>query len=55
MDLPALTFSEDQAEAWDRVAEMLREAGVDLDDGSVVPAKEGPGRVMALMGKAGPL
>ncbi len=53
MDLPALTFSEDQAEAWDRVAEMLREAGVDLDDGSVVPAKEGPGRVMALMGKAG--
>jgi len=53
MDLPALTFSDDQAEAWDRVAEMLRGAGVDLDDGVVLPAKDGAARVMAVMGKAG--
>ena len=52
-DLPALTFSDDQAEAWDRVADMLREAGVHLDDGFCEPAQEGPGQVMALMGKAG--
>ncbi|MBU2962061.1 AAA family ATPase [Citreicella sp. C3M06] len=53
MDLPAVTFSEDQAEAWDRVADMLRGAGVDLDDGTAEPAIEGRNRVMALMGKAG--
>ncbi|MFD1340925.1 ATP-dependent DNA helicase [Litorisediminicola beolgyonensis] len=53
MSLPAVTYSEDQAEAHDRVAEMLREAGVDLEDGLVLPAKEGRGRIMAVMGKAG--
>ncbi|MCH2093730.1 MAG: AAA family ATPase [Rhodobacteraceae bacterium] len=53
MTLPALTFSEDQAEAHDRVAEMLRDVGIDLDQGIVLPAREGKTRVMALMGKAG--
>ncbi|MGH1413743.1 MAG: ATP-dependent DNA helicase [Pelagimonas sp.] len=53
MTAPAIIFSEDQALAHDRVAEMLREAGVDLDDGTCQTAEEGPGRVMALMGKAG--
>ncbi|MBO9466260.1 AAA family ATPase [Tropicibacter sp. R15_0] len=53
MNAPALTFSEDQALAHDRVAEMLRAAGVDLDDGICLPASDGPGQVMALMGKAG--
>ncbi len=53
MTLPALTFSEDQAEAHDRVAEMLRKAGIDIDEGMVLPAREGKTRVMALMGKAG--
>ncbi|MGR3822630.1 ATP-dependent DNA helicase [Salipiger marinus] len=49
----ALRFSEDQAEAWDRVAAMLREAGVDPDEGTTQPAQEGRSQVMALMGKAG--
>ncbi|QFT64655.1 ATP-dependent RecD-like DNA helicase [Roseivivax sp. THAF30] len=53
MTLPALTFSDDQAQAYDRVAEMLREAGVDLEEGLCLPAKEGKTRVMALLGKAG--
>ncbi|QFS81491.1 ATP-dependent RecD-like DNA helicase [Roseivivax sp. THAF40] len=53
MSLPALTFSDDQAQAYDRVAEMLKEAGVDLEDGLCLPAKEGRSRVMALLGKAG--
>jgi len=53
MTLPALTFSDDQAEAYDRVTTLLREAGVDLTDGLVLPAKEGSSRLMALVGKAG--
>ncbi len=53
MTVPALIFSDDQAEAYDRVALMLREAGVDLTDGVVLPAKEGKAQVMALVGKAG--
>ena len=53
MTLPALTFSDDQAEAFDRVTEMLRAAGVDLDEGLVLPAKDGRHHVMALVGKAG--
>jgi len=32
MNAPVITFSEDQAEAWDNVAIALRQAGVDLDD-----------------------
>ncbi len=53
MTAPSIIFSEDQALAHDRVADMLREAGVDLDEGLSGPANDGPGRVMALMGKAG--
>lgn len=53
MSVPALQLSEDQAEAYDRVSEMLREAGIDLDEGLTLPAREGKNRVMALMGKAG--
>ncbi len=53
MTVPALTFSDDQAEAFDRVTEMLRAAGVDLDEGLVLPAKDGRHHVMALVGKAG--
>jgi AAA domain/UvrD-like helicase C-terminal domain len=53
MTLPALTFSEDQAEAHDRVAELLRGAGVDIDAGSTLPAGKGDAQVMAVVGKAG--
>ena len=35
MALPTVQFSEDQAEAYDSVAELLRGAGVDLEDGTV--------------------
>jgi exodeoxyribonuclease-5 len=48
-----INYSEDQAEAWDRVASMLRSAGVDLDDGVLLPAVEGDGRILAILGKAG--
>ncbi|ETX27963.1 ATP-dependent DNA helicase [Roseivivax isoporae] len=53
MNVPAVTFSDDQAQAWDNVAAMLRGAGIDLVRGQVLPAKGGSGRLMALMGKAG--
>ncbi len=49
----AIQFSEDQAEAHDRVAELLRGAGVDIEAGSLSPeAQSGPG-VLAVIGKAG--
>ena len=49
----ALTFSHDQDEDHDRVAEMLRAAGVDLDDAVLTPPREGTENVMAVVGKAG--
>ncbi|RKF14092.1 ATPase [Roseovarius spongiae] len=49
----ALTFSEDQAEAHDRIADALRGAGVDLDAGALSPPREGRESVMAVIGKAG--
>lgn len=53
MTVPALTYSDDQAEAHDRVAEMLREAGVDLDNGILLPPRDGKTKLMAITGKAG--
>ena len=53
MSQTALTFSDDQAEAHDRIADMLRTAGVDLDEGLVLPAREGQSKTMAVVGKAG--
>ena len=49
----ALTFSDDQAEAWDRIAEILRTQGVDLEDEALTPPDEGQEAVMAVIGKAG--
>lgn len=53
MTLAAVTFSDDQADAHDRIAELLRGAGVDLDEGLLTPLSEGKSRVMAVIGKAG--
>ncbi len=53
MALPAVQFSEDQAEAYDRVAEMLRSAGVDIESGALTPEAKGKGAVLAMIGKAG--
>ncbi|MDB6452356.1 ATP-dependent DNA helicase [Falsirhodobacter sp. 20TX0035] len=53
MNAPAITFSEDQAEAWDRLSEQLRGMGVDLENGSHQPAVEGKSTVLAVIGKAG--
>ena len=49
----AVTFSPDQAEAHDRIADALRAAGVDLLNGITSPPQEGKSSVMAVIGKAG--
>ena len=54
MTSTALTYSEDQAAAHDKVAEMLRSAGIDLDDSLLMPPAGGPDQVMAVTGKAAP-
>ena len=49
----ALTYSPDQAEAHDRIADALRGMGVDLDAGALTPPREGAQSVLAVVGKAG--
>ncbi|MGR3460319.1 MAG: AAA family ATPase [Roseovarius sp.] len=49
----ALIYSPDQAEAHDRIAEALRGVGVDIDEGTLMPPREGVRAVMAVVGKAG--
>ena len=54
MNMPSeLTFSDDQAEAWDAVSEALRLSGVDLDDSLLLPPQSEKASVMAIIGKAG--
>ncbi|WP_422071877.1 ATP-dependent DNA helicase [Tranquillimonas rosea] len=53
MTLPQVTFSDDQAEAYDRVTEVLRAAGVDLDNEALRRMNEDRRAVMAVIGKAG--
>ncbi len=53
MNAPALALSSDQAEAWDAVAVLLRQAGVDLDDSLLQPPQSEAQAVMAITGKAG--
>lgn len=52
--LPSVTFSEDQADAYDQVAELLAQSGVDLGDETLMPPREGAASsVLAVLGKAG--
>ena len=48
-----LQYSDDQAAAYDSVAEMLRSAGIDLEDSLLMPPPGGADQVMAITGKAG--
>ena len=49
----SLALSSDQAEAWDTVSEMLRLAGVDLEDNLLQPPQTDKNSVLAVIGKAG--
>jgi exodeoxyribonuclease-5 len=53
MTLPAVTFSDDQAEAYDRISDVLLGAGVDLDNAILTPQADGRDHVLAVVGKAG--
>ena len=53
MNTSPVTFSEDQAAAFDSVAEMLRGAGIDMEDALLTPARDKGTGVMAVIGKAG--
>ncbi|HPD93998.1 MAG: AAA family ATPase [Rhodobacter sp.] len=50
----SLTFSDDQAAAWDRLADLLAKAGIDiLDETTAPPDPDGDSAVLAVLGKAG--
>jgi exodeoxyribonuclease-5 len=53
MSLPITSFSEDKAEAFDRIAEVMRSAGVDIEESMTLPRTEGGQGVLAVVGKAG--
>ena len=50
---PNLVFSDDQAEAYDRVSADLLGMGVDLENAALTPRAEGKTSVLAVIGKAG--
>ncbi|MBC6438222.1 MAG: ATP-dependent helicase [Rhodobacteraceae bacterium] len=50
---PAISFSDDQATAFDAITGVLKEAGVDLVRERLTPSAGGQGAVMAITGKAG--
>ncbi len=53
MNTPAITFSHDQAAAFDTISELLRGVGVNLDDTLLTPQSDGKQVVAAVTGKAG--
>lgn len=54
MTLPAIQFSDDQADAYDSVSDLLAQAGVDLADETLLPPRDGAASsVLAVLGKAG--
>lgn len=48
-----MQYSPDQAEAFDRAAELLSAAGVDLSEGVALPRRGGGQETLAILGKAG--
>ncbi|MBE1291511.1 MAG: AAA family ATPase [Rhodobacteraceae bacterium] len=53
MSSTSITFSHDQAEAFDNISALLKRLGVDLDEGLLTPATEGRQAIAAVTGKAG--
>ena len=48
-----MQFSEDQASAYDAVADVLKRAGINLDDAVLMPESDGRQQTLAILGKAG--
>ncbi|MEO8242312.1 MAG: AAA family ATPase [bacterium] len=53
MSSDVIIFSDDQAEAYDRVTAELFGMGIDLSEGQLTPRAEGRASVLAVVGKAG--
>lgn len=53
MDFSSVQLSDDQAEAYDAASDLLREAGIDVDGGTLAPRKGNSVGLMAVLGKAG--
>ncbi len=53
MPTPSTELSDDQAQAYDAVADLMASAGVDLVEGHLTPGGSGKTRVLAILGKAG--
>ena len=53
MSQTPISYSEDQAQAYDTITEILRSAGVDLTNVHVTPPPAGKDSVAAVIGKAG--
>src|SRR6056300_212470 len=53
MTLAPIKFSDDQADAFDHVADILRGAGIDVDNQLLRPPHDMASSVLAIMGKAG--
>ena len=53
MSDPAPQLSSDQAEAWDRIADMLSDSGISLADGWASERPDEDSRVLAVTGRAG--
>ena len=53
MSVPVIAFSDDQAEAFDRVSEALRSAGIDIEESMTLPRTECGQGALAVIGKAG--
>ncbi|WP_322865176.1 AAA family ATPase [Aquicoccus sp. G2-2] len=53
MNEAVISFSHDQADAYDSIVEALRPLGVDIVACEVMPQREGKGITLAIMGKAG--
>ena len=53
MTSTSLTFSDDQATAFDAIAELLRGVGVDIEDSLLTPPRDSGAGVTAVIGKAG--
>lgn len=49
----ALTFSDDQADAYDAISAVLKQVGVDLEDGLILPMASTDTQIRAVIGKAG--
>ena len=52
MSQTPISYSEDQAQAYDTITEILRSAGVDLTNVHVTPPPAGKDSVAAVIGKA---